>query len=260
MNKHSEFPREVISSLKYYVYRLVDPRNGQTFYVGKGTGNRVFEHAKAVDYSFYSKKDILTSDDIITDENDDPAKVKIIKQIRNDGLDVIHIIQRWGLTEKEAFEIEASFIDYFSLQQLSNKVKGHHSERGMYFTDKLIDELCAEEFVDNENNPRYLIIKIKDYWINYNHGDIYETVRHYWKINPNKANNYPYVLAVKNGVVVGVFKINENGWQYRLPEKDRSYFEGEEAPDEIKKMWLNKKIPSYYIQRGKANPCLFCKY
>ena len=27
--------------LKYYVYRLVDPRNGNTFYVGKGYGDRI---------------------------------------------------------------------------------------------------------------------------------------------------------------------------------------------------------------------------
>ena len=38
----NEFSNEVISKLNYYVYRLIDPRNGQTFYVGKGKGNRVF--------------------------------------------------------------------------------------------------------------------------------------------------------------------------------------------------------------------------
>jgi len=34
----------VIEKLKTYVYRLVDPRDGETFYVGKGKGNRVFAH------------------------------------------------------------------------------------------------------------------------------------------------------------------------------------------------------------------------
>ena len=41
-----KFAPEVIERLKWYVYRLVDPRSGETFYVGKGKGNRVFQHAK----------------------------------------------------------------------------------------------------------------------------------------------------------------------------------------------------------------------
>lgn len=36
------FSNEVKEKLKFYVYRLVDPRNGRTFYVGKGKGDRVF--------------------------------------------------------------------------------------------------------------------------------------------------------------------------------------------------------------------------
>ena len=41
------FPPEVVEKLKTYVYRLIDPRNGETFYVGKGQANRVFAHARA---------------------------------------------------------------------------------------------------------------------------------------------------------------------------------------------------------------------
>lgn len=29
------FSNETIEELKYYVYSLIDPRNGQTFYVGR---------------------------------------------------------------------------------------------------------------------------------------------------------------------------------------------------------------------------------
>jgi hypothetical protein len=40
------FPTEVSRRLKTYVYRLINPRNGETFYVGKGQGNRVFAHIR----------------------------------------------------------------------------------------------------------------------------------------------------------------------------------------------------------------------
>ena len=41
------FPSDVTRKLKTYVYRLIDPRNGKTFYVGKGRVNRVFSHIRA---------------------------------------------------------------------------------------------------------------------------------------------------------------------------------------------------------------------
>ena len=41
-----KFPAEVIDKLRNYVYRLIDPRNGETFYVGRGVGNRLFSHIR----------------------------------------------------------------------------------------------------------------------------------------------------------------------------------------------------------------------
>ena len=40
----NEFPRSVIEKLGFYVYLLIDPRTDKVFYVGKGTGNRIFAH------------------------------------------------------------------------------------------------------------------------------------------------------------------------------------------------------------------------
>ena len=52
-------------SRKYYVYRLVDPRTLQTFYVGKGCGNRVFQHVKDAK-SLIGKEDDATSHSCIS--------------------------------------------------------------------------------------------------------------------------------------------------------------------------------------------------
>lgn len=50
IHRHSQipltawYPPEVAQKLKTYVYRPIGPRNGETFYVGEGKGNRVFAH------------------------------------------------------------------------------------------------------------------------------------------------------------------------------------------------------------------------
>lgn len=36
------FKQNVIENLKFYVYALVDPRDNHIFYVGKGSGNRIY--------------------------------------------------------------------------------------------------------------------------------------------------------------------------------------------------------------------------
>ena len=45
----NKFTPEVESRLQYYVYALVDPRTDQIFYVGKGVGNRFFQHIAEAD-------------------------------------------------------------------------------------------------------------------------------------------------------------------------------------------------------------------
>src|SRR5262245_60757117 len=99
--KHPEtetFPADVIQKLKTYVYRLIDPRNGETFYVGKGQGNRVFSHIRA--------EQNLEWDDL-------DNRVKRIREIRLAGFDVVHVIHRHGMDEKTAFEVEAALIDAY---------------------------------------------------------------------------------------------------------------------------------------------------
>ena len=273
----TEFSSEVRDELKFYVYRLVDPRTGQTFYVGKGKGNRVFDHIKAADKieEFYSKHkddyDLQNDDDdddstklnnedpikkIDELKQEDPEKLKKIKEIKDEGLEVIHIIQRYGLEDNEtALEIEAAFIDFFGLNLLTNRQKGHGCDKGMIWADAL--EQKYKRTCLKENNPKcskFMIIKINQHSIDLK-GSVYEAVRSSWKINLEKAKNYPVVLAVKYGIVVGVYNVDKDGWK-RTEDGYRAYFDGEEAPLEIKSLFFDKRIPEKY--RKRQNPISYC--
>ncbi len=80
--------------LGYYVYRLVDRRNDETFYVGKGKGGRILQHVTDARSSAIESR-----------------KLNRIREIEAGGSSVSFLIHRHGLTEKEAFEVEAALID-----------------------------------------------------------------------------------------------------------------------------------------------------
>jgi hypothetical protein len=75
------FPQDVIDKIGNYVYRLIDPRNGEIFYIGKGKDNRVFDHV----YGTMKDRD---------PDSDLSYKEQRIMDIRNAGLEVLHIIHR----------------------------------------------------------------------------------------------------------------------------------------------------------------------
>ncbi len=250
MEEISSFSPEVCAELNYYVYRLVDPRNGQTFYVGKGKNNRVFAHAKCAlkDY-----KDVDYCQDQDDEEN---LKYKTIREIRDAGLEVIYIIQKYGLSERDALVVESVLIDVYSIErELTNKIKGFaSSEPANAIT--LQKALAAEEYVDSVTNPKYMIIKVKDYWLS-QRKDRYECTRYAWKVNPREANKYPYVLSVTDGIVREVYKVAE--WHYREGGGGRAEFTGEIAEPEVRRIFMNKRIPKQYRKKGNARATLYCK-
>ena len=245
------FSPEVCEKIKYYVYRLIDPRDGQTFYVGKGKGNRVFAHVN----------DALKDYEMEEDKTNSP-KLDTIRDIKKAGLNVIHLIQRWKIPNEEtAYLIESAVMDCFP--NLTNKQKGHHHENGIINTQTLQRDLSVKAYEEPDDNfAKYIIIKTSEGRVKYFEDSdskidgVYEATRSAWKLSLIKAKKYKYVLGVINGIVRGVYEVDE--WM-KNEIRDRIEFIGHPAPENIKNYFINKRIPDKYVKKGSANPALYKK-
>jgi hypothetical protein len=231
------FPHEVCERLKYYVYRLIDPRNGETFYVGKGKDNRVFAHIKG---------------DIKSEDDEPDPKLKRIWEIQGAGFEVAHVIHRHGMDEDMAVEVEAALIDAYA--GLTNVAGGEgSSDFGVMHAREIIAKYRAEPA---DFKHRAILVNV-----NRRAGDVslYDAVRFAWKVG-KKAEDAELVLAVKQGLIVGAFVPTK--WlpatSENFPEfgesPGRVGFVGIEASAQLKAQYVNKRLPDEYRKKGAANP------
>ena len=192
----NQFSPEVMDALKWYVYRLIDPRNGETFYVGKGKGNRVFAHATGL-----PDGDVAVSHPVL----------QRIKEIQITGLEVSHVIHRHGIAaEWAAYEVEAALIDAYP--SVLNLAGGHGSDQyGCRHVEEIVFEHTAQEF---EVAQPLICICINNRY--YSHST-YDAVRGMWQVNLNRASQYNLVLAHVQGLVVGAFRPNQP-WLAATPD------------------------------------------
>ena len=88
----------------YYVYELIDPRDGAVFYVGKGQGNRVSQHVR----------------DAISGRICNQAKHDLILNIIDAGyLPIENIVAQFS-EEDEALHYEAALIAEYGVNNLTN--------------------------------------------------------------------------------------------------------------------------------------------
>ena len=223
------FTYEVCEKLDAYVYRLVDPRNDETFYVGKGRGNRVFQHAIEASVTFDGSRDLLET------------KLGRIREIQSEGHRVTCIIHRHGMSDDVAFEVESALIDAYP--SLRNAVRGHHaSDRGIHTVSE-IQYRHNLPAVDLSPDDKLLLIKINKIKGGRDKDEIYNLVRYCWPLNSQRAQKAEYVLAVDRGVVIAAYVADQ--WLSAIPsnfpeidycdgsEAHRWGFRGRPAPEEI---------------------------
>ncbi|AYL65732.1 MULTISPECIES: LEM-3-like GIY-YIG domain-containing protein [Citrobacter] len=245
-----EFPPGVMEHLGWYVYRLIDPRDGSTFYVGKGKGNRVFAHMRG---------EVAAVDDELLSN-----KLKQLREIRLAGLEVIHVIHRHGMAdEKTAYEVEAALIDAYP--GLTNIMSGAGSNE---YGPAHIKELIATY------QPETVVFQHKVLMISVNRSskdvDLYDAVRFSWRVRVERARKAEFILATVRGIVRGVYIADEwlestrenfpemPSWdaddEFESTQKSRFGFRGRLAPPDIAKIYLGKKIPDVLRKKGAMSP------
>jgi len=183
------FPQAVAESIGYYVYRLVDPRTRQTFYVGKGVGSRVFQHV-AEATSLPDRASL---------------KLDLIRDIESSGAKVEYVIHRHGLTEDEAFLVESSLIDAYA--ELTNAQLGHAAHKsGMMTVDDLIGRYDAGPAVIDV--PAVLLNLKRQYDRVLSAEQLYERTRGYWALQPERHKDVKYAMAVAYGIIREVYAID----------------------------------------------------
>lgn len=260
MDKFSE--KSLLALGDYYVYGLIDPRNKQLFYIGKGSGNRVFEHEKESKQSLNSEK----------------PKLKIVSEIEKAGLEVEKVIIHWNLTEKEAFAAEAALINAFNYVngcQLSNIFAGHHSAEALS-VDSFEEQYGAEELKESDIHHRIMVIKInKLYHRGMTEEALYNSVRGVWRASLSRVNKVEFVFGVYNSLIVAVYKPTE--WfrckeaKDMLPRPDIELtpmtenriffidkgFEDKEPLDEAAEFYLHKSIAGLKLNQSAQNPITY---
>lgn len=209
-------PSEVAERLgPFYVYALVDPRDGATFYIGKGTGQRLLAHGFEAD--------------IDGGNRGNHAKLARIRDIRAAGLEPQLDIVRHGLNEPESFLVEAALID--SIDGLTNTVAGHGRVIGRRPLREYVVEYGAQPVPPDA--PPAVLIRLSR-WTDlpeemepgvyragngYRPGmtlaDLVDATRAWWKISPASVarRNCAYAVAVHEGVTRAVMTFGE--WSQR---------------------------------------------
>ena len=235
-NEVTSFPPEVAEKLKAYVYRLIDPRNGETFYVGKGRGDRVFAHIREQ-----------------IDEDDPSNKLRRIRDIHLAGFEVSHVIHRHGMDDRTAFEVEAALMDaYPGLTTIAGGLG--NADFGAMHAMEIVRKYAAEPAVFQH---RALLVSVNRSAAEVS---LYDATRYAWKLSLKKAKEAEVILSTRQGLIVGAFVASEwfEATTENFPGREtlpgRFSFVGTEAPAAIRSLYIGKRVPDEYRKPGSANP------
>lgn len=225
-----KFPPHILPTLKSYVYAYVDPRDGTVFYIGKGKGQRAFEH------------------------RGDRSKPRI-RELQDLGLSPRIDLLKWGLSDAEALIVEATAIDLYGIDELDNRVAGHHGMRAS--VQQVVSELAAKPV---EIGHAAILFKLsRQFRYDMTVGELYDATRAAWRLNVARAETADYAMAVYRNVIREVYvpeawvrghsTIQASGLRTWEDESldERWEFVGRLAPQTIRRRYLDRELSEPWI-------------
>lgn len=233
------FSNSTIEAIKSYVYALAD--GDEIFYIGKGQGNRIFDHVEDVKRLLKNDPGILSTE---SEESDNPnlmsPKRQRIAEIlkRDNGAPPAMYIIRDGLTPEQALLLEATLISVLDWQlkgTLTNQVAGHGAAA---FGLKTVQELEAtrgepfrlSELPNIDAGDWVIAINVNRRWpeVEAREKSLLEISRGWWRVAQGRANHCRYAVIHARGIVRGVFDIKE--WERRCEDRRLAFIPLHEEP------------------------------
>ena len=237
--------RDVARKFGHYVYIYLDPfepLDRSVFYVGKGVGNRAFEHL---------------------DDHSENRKVRRIRETRRRGKEPIVEILVHGLKDAEtALRVEAAVIDLIGVKNLTNNVRGQKSREYGRREARELEALYKQEPV-TIREPAILVRINQLYRYGMSDNELYDATRGVWILNPKRAARAKNAFAVFDGIVRDVYEIRQwfragTTFSSRDPrgvrDPDRWEFVGVVAEEALRKRYVNKSVAHYFSKRGDQGP------
>ncbi|MBR3952562.1 MAG: GIY-YIG nuclease family protein [Oscillospiraceae bacterium] len=208
---------------RFYVYALCE--DDVPFYIGKGQGERIWQHEKETDNLL---KKLIQEYELSEEEAQEfKEKHKRIIELSNNGK-LKRVIIKWGLTEQEAFMAESALINLLKIMpniNLSNIANGHASKKekdkngstAACLDDKFDHypplDIKENETADRLKNKNVVFININKFYklclaekIKDRDKCILDSTRGSWIIGADKKPDY--VFAVYQSRICGIYKVN----------------------------------------------------
>jgi hypothetical protein len=169
---------------------------------------------------------------------------------------------RFGLTSKEAFEVEAAAIQLLGLKELLNAIAGHHVQTCGRMSVDVAASLFDAPPAPPITEPT-LLIKIPQLWYpGIPEEELLEVTTGWWVLSARRRHAR-YAVAVQHQVIRQVYEITDGTWRLQGPGdrgwtatgKPRWGFDGTIAADMAQ--YRNTSVRHLY-KKGEASPVKYC--